>query len=121
MLILSLEDDPPFEKAGQPKGQDIEKGEQSGSSPACVASDSAEKSLSIGSNSDIYGVGDVSQIDMYKLSKLKTYTIYLSLFCVSAGIIPLISVWILSLRLFMSYTKIDNDVSSLLLKKDCET
>ena len=77
---MDLEDDTQFEKTEQPTGQDIEKGQQSVSLPKLRFSQSTEKSLSIGSTSDIYGVGDESQITMYKESKLKTYTIYLFLF-----------------------------------------
>jgi hypothetical protein len=71
----------------------------------------SSSSLSIKNTTDIYGISDVEKIDMHKKSTLKMWTIYPLFTVITLGILPFISIWVISLRLFLWYTKIDNDVS----------
>jgi len=69
--------------------------------------------ISAKNTDDSLGIVDISKLEMYKLSNAKVYGLGLPLGLLSAGILPLLSVWILNLRLYLYYTKIDKNVSQI--------
>lgn len=49
----------------------------------------------------------ITHLKMYKLSKNKLYFLGIPLSILTAGILLLLSVWVMQLRLFLFYTKIE--------------
>lgn len=67
---------------------------------------------------DLTGIVD---IEMYRFSYSKFYFLALPLWIGTLGILPFFSIYLISIRLFLYYTKIQNNVSALFPKIICFT
>ena len=60
---------------------------------------------------DSLDLSGISKIDLLEYSKSRFYFVNIPLTIVSFGLIHLLAIYIISIRIFLYYTKIPNDVS----------
>ena len=63
---------------------------------------------------DEYGINEIVSIEFYIISKTKIYILFPLLLIFTAGIIPLLARWNIRLKMYLYYTKIEDDVSNFL-------
>ena len=63
---------------------------------------------------DEYGINEIVSIEFYIISKTKIYILFPLLLIFTVGIIPLLARWNIRLKMYLFYTKIEDDVSNFL-------
>ncbi|CAI2367188.1 unnamed protein product [Moneuplotes crassus] len=66
--------------------------------------------LSISPNNIDYGLSENCQITTLEYNKMKMWAFYIIFGILTVGIMPILSIWIVDLKVFMMYTKINGNV-----------